>query len=102
MPAKLPQKINYYKSVIPDSINQINGEEIPQREKRKKKRWFLRPTGIFVILLSAGVIIISVISPELEDNIAMSVIYYVSRSLIITFIWYTLLAPIVRKYFKNL
>ena len=69
---KLPQKINYYKSVIPDSIYQINGEGIPYKEKRKKKRWFLRPTGIFVILLSAGLIIISYLSPQLDDNVVMS------------------------------
>jgi hypothetical protein len=98
---RLPQKINYYKSVIPDSINQINGEEIPQREKRKKKRWFLRPTGMFVILLSAGVIIISYLSPQPEENLALSVIVMLVRSLVITFFWYALLAPIARKLFQK-
>ena len=83
------------------SINQINGEEIPHKEKRKKKRWFLRPTGIFVILLSAGVIIISYLSPQLEDNVAMSVIVMLVRSLVITFVWYLLLAPIARKLFQK-
>jgi len=35
---KLPQKINIYKSVIPNSIIQLNEVEIPHRTKQKKKR----------------------------------------------------------------
>ena len=81
---KLPQKINIYKSVIPNSIIQLNEEEIPHRTKQKKKNWFLRPSGIFVILISVGVIILSFLSPEVEKNIAMSVMIMIVRSLVIT------------------
>jgi hypothetical protein len=98
---KLPQKINIYKSVIPNSIIQFNEEEIPHRTKQKKKNWFLRPSGIFVILISVGVIILSYLSPEMEKNAAMSVLIMIFRSLVITFIWYSLLAPIVRKLFQK-
>ena len=98
---KLPQKINIYKSVIPNSIIQFNEEEIPHRTKQKKKNWFLRPSGIFVILISVGVIILSYLSPEMEKNAAMSVLIMIFRSLVITFIWYSLLAQIVRKLFQK-
>jgi hypothetical protein len=98
---KLPQKINYYKNLIPASIENKTGEEIPRKEKRKKKSWFLRPTGIFVIVLSAGVIILSYLSPELEENVAMSVVIMLIRSLAITFVWYTLLAPTAKKFFQK-
>ena len=98
---RLPQKIIYYKNIIPFSLENKTGEEIPKKEKRKKKSWFFRPTGIIIILLSAGVIILSYLSPELEENIAMSVVIMLIRSLIITFVWYTLLAPIMRKLFQN-
>ena len=98
---RLPQKINFYKGIIPSSIDLESVEEIPRKEKRKKKSWFLRPTGIFVIVLSAGVIILSYLSPELEENIAMSVVIMLVRSLVITFVWYTLLAPVMRKLFQK-
>ncbi len=98
---RLPQRLNYYKGVIPTSISSINGEEIPRREKRKKKSWFLRPTGIFILVLSAGVIILSYLSTELENSVAISVVIMLIRSLVITFIWFAVLAPIVKKYFQK-
>jgi len=98
---RLPQKISYYKSIVPSSIESESVEEIPKKEKRKKKSWFLRPTGIFVIVLSAGVIVLSYLSPELEENIALSVVIMLVRSLVITFVWYTLLAPFVQKSFQK-
>ncbi len=98
---RLPQKIAYYTEIIPSSMSSINGEEIPRREKRKKRNWFLRPTGIFILVLSAGVIILSYLSTELEDNIAISVVIMILRSLVITFIWFVILAPIIKKYFQK-
>jgi hypothetical protein len=98
---RLPHKINYYKNFIPASIENKTGEEIPRKEKRKKKSWFLRPTGIFVIVISAGVIILSYLSPEPEENAAISVMIMLVRSLVITFVWYTLLAPIAKKLFQK-
>ena len=98
---KLPQKINYYKNKIPSDIQDKTAEEIPRKEKRKKKSWFFRPTGIFIILLSAGVIILSYLSPELEDNVAISVFIMLVRSIVITLVWYVLLAPIAKKLFQK-
>ncbi len=98
---RLPQKIKYYKSIIPISLENKIVEEIPKKEKRKKKSWFLRPTGIFVIIISVGVIILSYVSPELEKNVATSVIIMLVRALAITFVWYAVLAPVVKKYFQK-
>ena len=98
---RLPQKINYYKNIIPASIENKTGEETPLKEKRKKKSWLLRPTGIFVIVLSAGIILLSYLTPRMESNVAMSVAIMLVRSLIITFVWYILLAPVAKKLFKN-
>ena len=98
---RLPQRIDYYKGVIPTFISTINGEEFPQREKRKKRSWILRPTGIFIIVLSIGLIILTYLSPKLEENVAISVVIMIIRSLVITFIWFVILAPIVKKYFRK-
>lgn len=98
---KLPQKLEYYRSIIPAVSELQNGEQIPQNRKRKKKSWFFRPTGIFIIIISVGVILLSYFSPELEDNIALSVIFMLVRSIIITFVWYTLITPIVKNIFQR-
>ena len=98
---KLPQKINYYRSIIPSFLESADGEVIPLKEKRKKRSWVLRPTGIFVIVLSIGVIVFSYLSPNLEENVAISVMIMLTRALAITIIWYGLLAPIVKKYFQK-
>lgn len=98
---RLPHKLNYYKNIILPVLVNKYGEGIPKKEKQKKRKWFLRPTGIFIILLSAGTIILSYTSPELEKNSAMSVIFMLIRALMITFIWYYLLAPYVKKLFQK-
>jgi hypothetical protein len=98
---RLPQRIDYYKGVIPTSISSINGEEIPRKEKRKKRSWFLRPTGIFIIILSIGVIVLSYLSPELEESVTISVLIMIIRSLVITLIWFAVFAPIVKNYFQK-
>jgi hypothetical protein len=98
---KLPLKIKHYDNHVPSLIEMKEAEEIPQKEKRKKKSWFLRPTGIFVIVISAGVILLSYLSPELEDQIALSILFMLVRSLVITFLWYILLAPLAKKLFNR-
>lgn len=98
---RLPQKINFYKSIVPSSIESESVEEIPRKEKSKKKNWFLRPTGIFVIVVSGGVIILSYLTPGLEENIAISVVIMLVRSVVITFVWYTLLVPISKKFLQK-
>jgi hypothetical protein len=98
---KLPLKIKHYDNHVPSLIEMKEAEEIPQKEKRKKKSWFLRPTGIFVIVISAGVILLSYLSPELEDEITLSILFMLVRSLVITFIYYILLAPLAKKLFSR-
>jgi len=98
---KLPQKIDYYKNSIPSFISNKNGEEILKKEMKKKRGWFLRPTGILILLLSISLIVLSYLSPELEDSVALSVVIMLVRSLIITFIWFVVVAPIVKKIFQK-
>jgi len=98
---RLPNKINHFKQIIPSAFEGIDGEEIPKKNKEKKRNWFLRPTGILIILLSIGVILISYVSPELEENVAISVLLMLVRAVVITLIWYTIVAPLARKYFDK-
>jgi chromate transport protein ChrA len=98
---RLPQKIDHYKNLVPSSIADISGEEIPHKVMRKKKSWFLRPTGIIIIVISASVIIFSYSSPELGNNVAMSVLIMLLRAFLITFLWYSLLVPAAMYLFNK-
>lgn len=98
---RLPQKIKYYRNILVKNPDELNDYEIFLRTNQKKRRWFLRPTGIFVVIISVGVIILSYISPGIEDNIAMSVIVMLLRAFILTFIWYAIAAPIAGKLFQK-
>jgi hypothetical protein len=98
---RLPQKIKHYIKIIPSSLENKIGDEIPQKRKRKKKSWFFRPTGIFVIVISIGVIILSYVSPDLEENVAITVFIMLVRAIVITIVWYVLLAPIAAKLFQK-
>jgi len=95
---RLPEKLDIYRKTLPDYPLQSYREEIP-RIRRKKKIWFLRPSGIFIFVLSAGVIVLTYLYPNLETNVAASVGLMILRSLVITFIWFFLLAPITKKIF---
>jgi hypothetical protein len=98
---KLPKKINYYKNKIPSVIDNKVGGGIPLREKRKKRIWFFRPTGIFIFILSIVIIILSYVSSELEESTAIAVVIMLLRSLAITFVWYTILGPMTKKLFHK-
>ncbi len=97
----LPQKINYYKNLITTSIiNKVN-EEFPSKIRSKKKRRLIRSTGIFIIVLSTSLIILSSLTDGLKESITASVLIMIVRSLVITFVWYVIVAPIIKKYFKK-
>ncbi len=98
---RLPQKIKYYRDVLAKNLDQLNDDEISLQIKRKKRSWLLRPTGIFIVIISVGVIILSYTSQGLEENAAMSVTIMLLRAFVLTFIWYAIAAPIARKLFQK-
>lgn len=99
--SRLPKKINHYKQIIPSEIEDIVSEEFSKKNKENKKSWFLRPTRILIILLSVGVILLSYVSSKLEENVAVSVVLMLVRAVVITFVWYSFLAPLARKLLQK-
>jgi len=95
---RLPQKLDLYRKLLPNYPLQSYGEEIPKR-KSIKKIWFLRPTGILIFVFLAAVIVLTYLSPSLEQNVAFSIGIMILRSIVITLIWFFLLSPITKKIF---
>lgn len=95
----LPSKINRYKNEIPEELLSQNQSEFPL--KQKKKNWFLRPTGITIVIISLSVLIYSYISPSSLEIGSNEIIVMLIRSIIITIIWFTIIGPIVKKLFQK-
>jgi uncharacterized membrane protein len=98
----LPNKIKRYSQNAPDIILDSTVDSFPQKDKKRKNNiWLLRPTGIFVLIVSAAVMIFSYLSPAISDNMAIDIIIMIIRSIVLTIIWFVLLAPIVKKIFQK-
>ena len=98
----LPKKVQFYSRQIPEMVLEISEESIPKKDKKgKKKNWIMRPTGIIIISVSLAVIILSYVSPSLKNNVALEIIIMLIRSILLTIIWYFLLAPFVKKLFQK-
>jgi hypothetical protein len=99
---RLPQKIKYYYSQIPKIIlDDYENDTLFENKKRKKKSWLFRPSGIILIIASIIVLIFSYIFPAKTNIAAVEILIMLIRSIVLTFIWYSLLVPILKKIFQK-
>jgi hypothetical protein len=99
----LPHKIkNKYNSIDSDFILSLYTENyFAPRTAKKKKAWWLRPTGVIFLLLFTALIVISYLSPDLNKDMLYDSILMLIRSMMITFIWLVFISPYIYKRFKN-
>lgn len=98
----LPKKISYYSKQIPFTNFEESVNDIPHKDKKKKKKsWLLRPTGIIILTISIAVLIFSYLYPSTKDITALEIIIMLVRSIVLTVIWYAILVPIVKKIFQK-
>jgi hypothetical protein len=98
---KLPEKINRYKNLIPkDLLNNIQ-EEFPLKQKRKKRNWFFRPSGIIIIFVSISILVYSYLYPHSLDVGSNDIVVMLIRSIVITFIWFGLIGPFIKNLFQK-
>jgi hypothetical protein len=80
----------------------IKENELFDKEKGRKKKWYNRPTGIFLILLSLVFMIVTYISPEFDNDGSFSILVMLLRAFLITFIWFSVLSPFLLKKFNQI
>ncbi|MBA4317542.1 MAG: hypothetical protein C0412_04000 [Flavobacterium sp.] len=68
---------------------------------KKKKLWYRRRSGIIFLSVSVIIIIFSYLLPGLGKGLGSQMIIMILRSVIITIVWFYLIAPIVIKLFKK-
>lgn len=75
--------------------------EVKSGDKRKKKLWYRRKSGIIFLSISTVIIILSYLLPGLGNGLGSQMIIMILRSLLITFFWFYLIAPLVIKLFMK-
>ncbi|MCX7798426.1 MAG: hypothetical protein N2249_07365 [Melioribacter sp.] len=69
--------------------------------KKKKKRWWKRPSGIIVISFSMLYMVLSFFSKELGPSKSFEILMMLIRSVIITVIWFSVISPFIEKKFSK-
>ena len=98
LPAKLEQEYSG-RELSAEIINQKFFSE--KRIHRKRKFWWQRKSGIILILIFMAMALLPFIDPSLEENITGNVIYMVVRAVIITFVWFVMISPVLIKYIRK-
>jgi len=70
-------------------------------QKKKRKVWWKKKSTIFIGLFSVIMITISYLNPQLDNNLVFKIFIMLLRSIIITYIWFGLLSPVIIKWFKK-
>lgn len=98
----LPKKLDEFSEQIKTLNFDESDSEIPKKEKKgKKKSWLLRPTGIIILTILIVVLIYSYFNPYKSEIASVEIVIMLVRSIVLTVLWYALLAPFVRKMFQK-
>ncbi len=98
----LPKRINFFSRQMKNLNLDSSESQLPRKEKKgKKKSWLLRPTGIIILTILIVVLIYSYYNPYKSELASLDIIIMLIRSIVLTVLWYALLAPFVRKMFQK-
>ncbi len=97
---------------IPKWINDFSGEieydkiiptdEIKKKEgKRKRKPWFQKKSGIFLIVMAIILVALSYLGNGSETNLPLNILIMFIRSIIITLLWFVFISPIATKFLQK-
>lgn len=100
---RLPNRLErFYNQFTPISFEN-DDLDLPKKEKKgKKKSWLLRPSGIIIISILLVLLIYTYFNPYDSELAFIDVVIMLIRSIVLTLIWYSLLAPFVKKFFQKL
>lgn len=86
-----------FQKLVDDEIllkKKDQSEHLNNSKKKFKRKYF-------VLVFLIGLIIVSYLIPNLGSNRAMDLLLMMLRAIIITFIWYIIISPLILKLIKN-
>ncbi len=94
---RIPNWVNNFSHQIDFSKIVPVEVELKENNKRKKKFWYQKASGIVFIVIALVLIILSYITTAFDSNLPIKIIIMFIRSIVITAIWFFLFAPFVMK-----
>ena len=95
---KNSHKADEYNKLLLRKDEKIN---ILPTKKKNEKVWWKNTSTIIIGLFSAAMIAISYLNPQLDENLAFQILIMIVRSIVITYVWFGLLAPVIIKWVKK-
>ena len=98
---RIPKWINNFSGNI-DYDKIIPGENFKyNKEKRNRKPWFKKKSGILLIIIAIALVILSYFGNEFESNLPLNILVMFIRSIVITILWFLLITPIATKFLQK-
>jgi hypothetical protein len=103
----------WYAAILPSRLKEHDREKIIKlsnnindfleiKPKKKKRKWWLKPSSLILFIFSLIVISISFLFEEVDQNIATQIIIMLVRSILIIIIWYYFVSPILLRFVKKI
>ena len=71
------------------------------KTNRKKKNWLQKPSSLLILLLAGIIIVSSYIFPEISGTQGVKALVMIFRSICIMFLWYMLVGPYLFKIYQK-
>ncbi len=98
---KIPNWINHFSGEI-DYNKIIPVAEIKsKKEKRKRKSWLQKKSGILLIVMALALVFLSYFGNEFENNLPLNILIMFVRSILITTLWFLIVSPIATKFLQK-
>jgi hypothetical protein len=103
--------VGYYAGLLPAKLSDISKSfenlnlersetEIIRKDKKgKKKSWIQRPSGIIILSVLFVIMIYSYFYPYKLEIKSIEILIMILRAVLLTILWYFVLAPLIRKLF---
>ncbi|MFA6596340.1 MAG: hypothetical protein WCS69_01365 [Ignavibacteriaceae bacterium] len=88
--------------IPPDKIMIEESKTAPSSQKKKRKFWFQRVSGIVVFLILFSALFVSYFYTEHHNGNAAAILITIIRAIGISLLWFFFIGPIALKYFKKL
>ncbi len=100
--ARIPVWLTRERENLPFDINLSDvGLSVPKESHGRKRGWLGKTSGIVILLMAMVLVVASYIYPEIPLSQGQKAIVMILRSIVIMFIWFTLLSPVLLKLYRR-
>ena len=99
-PDKIKNRIRARRNYRNSTHTYSNGFD-SKGNKKKKRFWWQRKSGIVLLVLFAVMMLLPFIDPSLEKGNTFNIIYMLCRAVVITFLWFFFISPLIVKILRS-